>query len=354
MRYLSVCSGIGTDAIAWKDLPWECAGFAEISPFPRAVLSHRFPEIPLYGDFTTLTKEQIGSIDLLVGGTPCQSFSISGLRKGMDDARGNLALEFVRLADRLSPRFIVWENVPGVLSSGEGRDFGSFIGALAFLGYGICWRICDAQYWGVPQRRRRVFLVAVAGGDVSLATRILFDSFSMPKYSRPRSTSWKDAAPIVEASTRISDQQSPLIFDLAQITHPANASRIEPGLPSPTLASASQMHVAYVIQMGQQSANGWNINEDICCTLDTVSSLAVTYNEKHRGIAVNRESASQVVVRRITPREAERLQGLPDDHTLIPWNGKPARNALRYAAVGNSIAVPVLQWIGERIEYCRI
>lgn len=359
MRYLSVCSGIGTDAIAWKDLPWKCAGFAEISPFPRAVLSHRFPEIPLYGDFTTLTKEQVGSIDLLVGGTPCQSFSISGLRKGMEDARGNLALEFVRLADRLSPKFIVWENVPGVLSSNGGRDFGSFIGALAFLGYGVCWRICDAQYWGVAQRRRRVFLVAVSGGDFTLASKILFDTFTMPKYSRQSGAPRQNTAPIVEESIGDSDQydkrSTPLTFDLIQITHPLNASRVEPGLPFPTLTTTSQMHVAYVVRSNQTGANGSNVNQDVMFTLDTTTPPpAVVYNERHRGSELGITAASQVVVRRITPREAERLQGLPDDHTLVPWRNGWATDNLRYKAIGNGMAAPVLQWIGERIESCRI
>lgn len=355
MRYLSVCSGIGTDAVAWKDLPWECAGFAEISPFPRAVLSYRFPETPLYGDFTVLTKEQIGSIDLLVGGTPCQSFSISGLRKGLEDVRGNLALEFVRLADRLSPRFIVWENVPGVLSSNGGRDFGSFLGALAFLGYGICWRICDAQYWGVPQRRRRVFLVAVSGGDHALASKILFDSFAMPKYSRQSSATRKNIASILDASTASSDQcdtvKTPLAFDLVQITHPLNASRVEPGLPLPTLAAASQMHVAYSVRSNQTGANGSNVNQDIMFTLDTTTPPpAVMYNDQHRGIEVGAVTPAQVVVRRITPKEAERMQGLPDNHTLIPWKSGLAPDNLRYKAVGNGMAVPVLRWIGERIN----
>lgn len=126
-RYLSVCSGIEAATVAWHPLGWQAAGFAEIDGFARAILTHHYPDVPLHGDFTTLRTSDYGTIDLLVGGTPCQSFSIAGLRKGLDDDRGNLALEFIRLAARTCPRWVVWENVPGVLSINEGRAFGSFL-----------------------------------------------------------------------------------------------------------------------------------------------------------------------------------------------------------------------------------
>ena len=116
MRYGSVCSGIEAATAAWHPLGWTPAFFSEIEPFPRAVLAHHYPKVPLHGDFTTIGADEYGAIDLLVGGTPCQSFSIAGLRGGLDDDRGNLALEFLRLADRKHPRWLVWENVPGVLS----------------------------------------------------------------------------------------------------------------------------------------------------------------------------------------------------------------------------------------------
>jgi DNA (cytosine-5)-methyltransferase 1 len=132
---------------------WEAAFFSEIEKFPCAVLEHRYPDVPLHGDFTTIKENEYGKIDLLVGGTPCQSFSVAGLRGGLDDDRGNLALEFCRLAQREQPRWIVWENVPGVLSSNGGRDFGSILGALEELGYGLAYRVLDAQYFGVAQRR---------------------------------------------------------------------------------------------------------------------------------------------------------------------------------------------------------
>jgi len=165
MRYLSVCSGMEAASVAWHPLGWQPVGFSEIEPFPCAILKHRFPNIPNYGSLTEYKQWPLepGAIDLLVGGTPCQSFSVAGLRKGLDDPRGNLALVFLGLADKLKPRWIVWENVPGVLSSAGGRDFGSFLGALVELGYGFAYRVLDAQHFGVPQRRRRVFVVACLG-----------------------------------------------------------------------------------------------------------------------------------------------------------------------------------------------
>ncbi len=168
MRYLSVCSGIEAASVAWHHLGWEPVGFSEIEPFPAAVLKHRFPHVPNYGDMTKFEEWPIepGTVDLLVGGTPCQSFSVAGLRKGLEDPRGNLMLTYLAIAARLKPRWVVWENVPGVLSSNGGRDFGTFLGALGELGYGWAYRVLDAQYvrvgrWprAVPQRRRRVFVV---------------------------------------------------------------------------------------------------------------------------------------------------------------------------------------------------
>jgi DNA (cytosine-5)-methyltransferase 1 len=187
MRFLSVCSGMEAASVAWEPLGWKAVGFSEIEPFPCAVLAHRFPNTTNYGSLTEYQSWplQPGSIDLLVGGTPCQSFSVAGLRKGLADPRGNLALVFLGLADKLKPRWIVWENVPGVLSSDGGRDFGSFLGALEQLGYGWAYRVLDAQYFGVPQRRRRVFVVASLGGR-DVAASVLLKPESLCWHPAPR------------------------------------------------------------------------------------------------------------------------------------------------------------------------
>ena len=186
MRYLSLFSGIEAASVAWHPLGWDPVAFAEVEPFPSAVLAERFPNVPNFGDVTKFKEWNIdGSIDLIVGGSPCQSFSVAGLRKGMDDPRGNLALTYLAIVEKYRPEWIVWENVPGVLSSNGGRDFGSFLGALDEIGYGYAWRVLDAQYVrtpdyprAVPQRRRRVFVVGNLR-DWRRAAAVLFDSESL-------------------------------------------------------------------------------------------------------------------------------------------------------------------------------
>lgn len=181
MKYGSVCSGVEAATMAWHPLGWEAQWFSEIEPFPSAVLQHHYPEVPNLGDMTLIHSNPIfneTTIDVLVGGTPCQSFSVAGLRKGMEDPRGNLALEFCRIANIAKPKWIVWENVPGVLSSNGGKDFASLLGALGELGYGFAYRILDAQHFGVPQRRRRIFLVGYLG-DWRPAAAVLFESESL-------------------------------------------------------------------------------------------------------------------------------------------------------------------------------
>jgi len=193
LRYGSVCSGIEAATAAWHVFGWEPVFFSEIESFPRDVLAYHYPEVELYGDFTKIDARVAPGIDLLVGGTPCQSFSVSGLRKGMDDPRGNLALGYLRLVDRMRPRWVVWENVPGVLSSANGRDFGAFLGALGELGYGWAYRILDAQYCGVPQRRRRVFVVGYLG-DWRPPVSVLFESESMRRNPPPSRTTREGSA----------------------------------------------------------------------------------------------------------------------------------------------------------------
>jgi DNA (cytosine-5)-methyltransferase 1 len=191
MKYGSCFSGIEAASVAWHPLGWEGQWFSEIEPFPSAVLAHRFPNVPNLGDITQIHNDERfekSTIDLLVGGSPCQSFSVAGLRKGLSDPRGNLMLTFLSVAERKKPRWIVWENVPGVLSSNGGRDFASFLTALAELGYGFSYRVLDAQYFGVAQRRRRVFVVGYLG-DWRPTAAVLFESHSLqgnPKPSRKK------------------------------------------------------------------------------------------------------------------------------------------------------------------------
>ena len=192
MIYGSICSGIEAATVAWEPLNFRPAWFAEIDPFCSAVLAHHYPDVTNRGDFTRIQPDGT-AIDILVGGTPCPSFSVAGRRGGLDDPRGKLALEFCLLAGRLRPRWIVWENVPGVLSSNRGRDFGAILGALAKLGYGCAWRVLDAQFFGVPQRRRRVFVVGHLG-DWRRAAAVLFERQGMPGHAAPRKETRQDIA----------------------------------------------------------------------------------------------------------------------------------------------------------------
>ena len=177
MKYGSVCSGIEAASVAWDELGWQPVFFSEIEKFPSELLAKKYPNVPNHGDMENFRDwgYKPGDIDVLVGGTPCQAFSVAGLRGGLNDARGNLSLTFIRMVEHLQPQWVIWENVPGVLSSNGGRDFGSIVGALAQLGYGWCYRILDAQHFGVAQRRRRVFVVGCASGDWRDSAEILFE-----------------------------------------------------------------------------------------------------------------------------------------------------------------------------------
>ena len=204
MNYLSVCSGVEAASVAWKGLDWNPLAFSEIEKFPSEVLKHHYPNVENLGDMTNYKEWNFGkqSVDVVVGGTPCQSFSVAGLRKGMEDPRGNLALTFCAILDKFRPKWFVWENVPGVLSSNKGRDFGSFLGAVAELGYGASYRVLDAQNFGVPQRRRRVFVVGHLG-DWRPSAEVLFESESLSWDSDKSRKKRKDSASIPKGSTRV-------------------------------------------------------------------------------------------------------------------------------------------------------
>jgi DNA (cytosine-5)-methyltransferase 1 len=373
MKYLSVCSGIEAATSAWHHLGWEPVAFSEIEPFPSAVLKHHYPNVPNWGDMTQYKTWPDATIDLLVGGTPCQSFSVAGLRKGLEDPRGNLMLTFLGIADRYRPRYIVWENVPGVLSSNGGKDFGSFLGALGELGYGWAYRVLDAQWFGVAQRRRRVFVVGCLG-DQLRAAEVLYESESVSRNTPPSRAKGQGATADAQGSVGSSsahafkvrggcegggkgylgsddtaftvathqDQQiaQPLPFDTTQLTSPSNYSSPKPGDQMPHIAYPT----AAAFKSGQGAASrsiGWdeNVSPTLPANAGGNTAPAVT------------GTMTAMQVRRLTPVECERLQGFPDNHTNIPWRKKAeAPDGPRYKALGNSMAVPVMRWIGERIN----
>ncbi len=509
MRYLSLFSGVEAATLAWEPLGWECVAFAEVAPFPSAVLAERWPGVPNLGDITQVDWSAYrGSVDLIVGGSPCQSFSVAGLRRGLDDPRGNLALEFLRAVDAVRPRWVVWENVPGVFSAvshaspdpcpppppldlgcdgaevdteddydaEEVHAFLTFLAALRQLGYGFSYRVLDAQYVrveshprAVPQRRRRVFVVGHSGelgrpgdeGEVQDAQRawtlpaaVLVERESLSRHPAPRRTQGAGVATTVaggagERGQRVDAetaaggvcsltangvgtcgaddnqaQAGDLVPEVADPisasegkTHAVSSGGGKPGSGYPCVAHALTSEGcgasedgtgrgtpltlevrgrdgervlewrddgaanalrqpnggrdglgvgAVCIATGQANAEivsegspSLTTNHDgppICmapsfskrpgqqiATRDDGSSFAVTTGEPRR------LAGAEMAVRRLTPRECERLQGMPDDHTLIDWKGKPAPDGKRYAAIGNSMAVNVMRFIGERI-----
>jgi DNA (cytosine-5)-methyltransferase 1 len=389
VRFLSVCSGIEAASVAWRPLGWGAAAFSEIEPFPCSVLAHHYPTVPNWGDMTKFQEWPDVAIDLLCGGTPCQSFSVAGLRKGLDDPRGNLMLTFGAIAARYRPKWLVWENVPGVLSSNGGRDFGSFLGLLGVLGYGFAYRVLDAQYAGVPQRRRRVFVVGCLGDWRSAAAVLLerhglsghpapsrqagqglaartergFAPSSFGGYSEGCGTLRKDGGDYGGGTETIIAQdvantlqrhhgnpqldQTLIPIDMRQASRGATMTNNraegssggapgtgigEAGDPAPTISTSHTPAVAY--SFGAQMSVP-QVDADLNQTLQAKNPMAVSTGAQ---------------VRRLTPEECEALQGFPRGYTAIPHRGKPAADGPRYKALGNSWAVPVVRWIGERIE----
>lgn len=388
MRFGSVCSGIEAASVAWHPLGWQTSWVSEIEPFPCSLLAHKYPETPNFGDMTQFKEWPNDPIDILVGGTPCQSFSVAGLRKGMDDPRGNLALTYLAIADKYRPRWLVWENVPGVLSSNGGRDFGSFLGALGQLGYGFAYRVLDAQYFGVAQRRRRVFVVGYLG-DWRRAAAVLFERESLSghpapsRQAREEIAGWPaDCAATINAA--FGDKQG---LENQHIN--GGASLFVPDTCGSLCArtgramsaqDAQQSHMVPIAFGAQNSASqGDGVSTEVVATLDKSKTPAIcvplntqlglrgadTSNSSREGIGIGNDGEpsftlqaahshaviSTSAVRRLTPRECERLQGFPDDYTLVPHRKKPAADGPRYKALGNSMAVPVMRWIGERIQH---
>jgi DNA (cytosine-5)-methyltransferase 1 len=370
-----VCSGIEAATVAWHPLGWEPVAFSEIEKFPSKVLAHHYPDVPNLGDMTKYEEWNFGAIDLFVGGTPCQSFSVAGLRKGLDDPRGNLMLTFGAIANRFRPRWLVWENVPGVLSSNGGRDFGSFLGMLGKLGYGFAYRVLDAQYFGVAQRRRRVFVVGYFG-NWRRAAAVLFERHGLQGHPAPSRETRKEVTSFTPTS----------IGGYSEGCGTLRANGCDIGGGSETLVAAAVATTQFGCVAGSLTARydssacadrgmnvvaqpiGFNARQDPCSSENLIGSIDTDGNTQAVAFGVNekpdvahclRSGASkadkhesttyavqQMAVRRLTPVECERLQGFPDNYTNIP----KAVDGPRYKALGNSMAVPVMGWIGKRIQ----
>lgn len=434
MKYGSVCSGIEAASVAWKSLGWKASWFSEIEAFPSAVLAQRWPEVANLGDMTKIAEAvragEVEAPDVLVGGTPCQAFSVAGLRNGLSDARGQLTLSYVELADAIDDKrhergeeetIFVWENVPGVLSSKD-NAFGCFIGALAGEScelqpaggkwpnagcvYGpsriVAWRVLDAQFFGVAQRRRRVFVVASARDGFDPA-KVLFELDSVRRDTPPRRDTGKEIAtvagkraesgshwdnpgnphPTLNQTNNIggigssnqeifSQHGSGLVSDIVGALAAHSFTGGAGGRPE----GAATGHFIPIFTMAH-GQGGAEIKADgtvptLTCNHEApITAHSVSLRGREGGATAELgddragtlrastgggDKAHALVdakVRRLTPRECERLQGFQDDHTLISWRGKEAADCPdgpRYRAIGNSMAVPVMRWIGERIQ----
>ena len=403
MNYISLVSGIEAASGAWGPLGWNPVAFAEIEPFCCDLLAKRFPEVPNLGDVSGVDwTEYEGSVDVVIGGSPCQAFSLAGRRLGLMDERGQLMLEFVRCVREAKPRWVIWENVPGVLSQDRGRAFGTLLGELEDCGYALAWRVLDAQFFGVPQRRRRVFLI---GHPVpGCAAGVLFEPDCMRGDNPPSRE--KRAQLAADAQRRAGCGHRVLPFDTTQMTSPQNGSNPQWGDPchplcaqghTPTVcigfsagqsatagSIAAQPEIAPTLRAGESGTNqvssvcyaiAGNIigrepengghhlgveDDGAMFTLTTADRHAVCMADDTARAAVDEDLAGTLkcggmpptvaydyIVRRLMPVECERLQGFPDGWTDL-GGGTP--DAPRYKACGNSMAVPVIRHIGRRIE----
>ena len=413
MKYGSVCSGIEAASKAWEPLGWKPAWFSEIEPFPSAVLAHHWPEVTNLGDMTKIADAvRVGEVeapDVLVGGTPCQAFSIAGLREGLSDDRGQLTLSYVELANAIDAKrrergepeaIIVWENVPGVLSSKD-NAFGCFLAGLAgesselqpaggkWTHAGcvsgpervIAWRVLDAQFFGVAQRRRRVFVVASARKGFDPAA-VLFELDSVRRDSAPRRETQKAVAALtargvgtcgaddnqaqaghliafgggntaghIDVATACTAHGIRLDFDTETFAVHGTQDPDTNRELAHTLGRNNGQENAIVTEPFTLAIRGRSEGSTVEVRNDGTANALLTPNGGRAGMGVGAIGWG-MQVRRLTPIECERLQGFPDNHTLIGWRGKEADecpDGPRYKAIGNSMAVPVMRWIGERI-----
>ena len=413
MRYVSLFSGIEAASAAWEALGWEPVCFAELDAFPSAVLACRYPNVPNKGDVTKVDwRKMRGCCDLVVGGSPCQSFSIAGKREGLKGESG-LMYEYIRAVRELRPRWFLWENVPGALTSEHGEAFRQLLSEMDALGYGMAWRVLDAQFFGVAQRRERVFLVGRLGAKPP--AEVLFDGerlqwdFAQGREKRAELAAAARRSPesagefqpsvhtecaiqgsMINRSNHAGPQGSGIETDGASYTlnctdrHGvlqvcnSNGQDLVGALCARDSKGVGTQYVneGKVIAFAQNGRDELRVQGDgtLSGALSAspgmkqttyIADVPVTMADANARAAVMEDAcgtlhvggdapamAQRSVVRRLTPMECERLQGFPDNWTRIPYRGKPAEecpDTPRYKAIGNSMAVPVMRWIGERI-----
>ena len=433
MKYASVCSGVEAASLAWMPLGWEAVWFSEIEPFPCAVLKKRFPDVPNLGDMTKIEGEKYrGAVDLLVGGTPCQGFSVAGKQGGINDPRSALCLAYCRLLETMCPRWFVWENVPGLFSTNGGSDFWAFLRKIDEIGYSVAWRVLDAQYVrvdgfarAVPQRRRRVFVVGHIG-DWRYPASVLFEPEMLHGNNPPRRIKGAGVARSLTASTGGASGKEQQHTFISGDRIPLNALGVDgyngavtgavsatvdtrcKNTNGPTLVMANGQansevleafspaltcdHESPIVCYENHAQNSRvkpcsecspQINAKAGTDVGNLPILQEIHRERETHTIAFRWAASpsqglplgidychtmmankngepavcytngRNAIRRLTPRECERLMGFPDNWTRIPWRGKPEEqcpDGARYKACGNSMCVNVMRWLGMRIE----
>jgi len=357
MRYISVCDGIGAAHVAWRPLDWKCCGVSEIDPYCievawhhwRRLDVHRFVNFGRLDSYDTIARIAKENPDVIIGGTPCQSFSVAGKRGGLENNDGQLILWYLYAICRARPQYFVWENVPGVLSIDQGRVFQAFIESFAQIGYVVEWKILDAQYFGVPQRRRRVYVVGHLAGLGR--GEILFETESRRRRVTKGEKTGKDDQRTVANCLRAR----------GSLAHGAECdnyvcdtvtAKWAKGSGGPSGDECQNLVSETVIAKFARGATG---NEGANIIAETLTANCRNYAKAGNNAGIVNPVIEGYRVRRITPLECERLMGFPDDYTYVPVkthkNGNTvwSSDSQRYKALGNSMAVPVIRWIGERI-----
>lgn len=418
MRYLSLFSGIEAATQAWQPLGWECVAVSEIEPFPCAVLEHHYPDVPNLGDVTKITEQQIkdlGQIDLVVFGFPCQDLSVAGGRKGFQGERSSLFYDAIRVIEyakrHCGTRFALLENVPGAFSSNKGADFTEVVKHMAGLddldtpknGWGkegaavgdnglLEWSVLDAQWFGLAQRRKRVFAI-VDFGDWASRPPILLERESLRGDSAPSRETRQDFTADVRASAtkRGFDKQRIGQYADNNVASTCAARDYKDATDLVVEPCQKVVGACYTLTTNYRHAVAYGCTPT---TLDEHKVNAITasyglggadletkplvmqlmdesycFDSANMGLSLNKEVAATLcahnskqpqnvlranyAVRRLTPIECEKLQGFPPNFTKIPYRNKSADdcpNGVRYKALGNSMAVNVMAWIGQRVQ----
>jgi len=376
MKFGSLFSGVGGFDLGLARAGMECAWQVEIDLQCGAVLEHHWPEVKRNGDITEVDGRELGGVDLVCGGFPCQDLSVAGRRAGLAGERSGLFHEFMRIVSEVSPRWVLIENVPGLLSSNGGRDMGTVVGALGAFGYGWSYRVLDAQYFGLAQRRERVFIVGCLG-DGGSAAEVLLESESLPGNPAPSREEGKELARDVAASLRgVGGSPRGYNLDAEQgltVAHEtgkgwwkedekAGTLRAEgenrPSRPSHVVAafksgqSAQSRSLGYAEEQSPTLPANAGGNTAPCvfqCHGNNVGPMG-SLRKGNGGITGGVPGVvTEMTVRRLTPVECCRLQGFPDDWLDVEYKGKPLSDSARYRMLGNAVAVPCAEWIGERI-----